>query len=245
MNSLSASIFERDEHVDTPRVIRDGEVRGATSPPIPLWPLTNDRGPSIVTLMNWDESLFRAINGFAGQANSLDWLAETLSATGTLWVPGILLAGYWCWLSWKEALLAAPVLAGSIGLVDFMGARIKELVARPRPCMVLPNVHQVESCGKVFGFPSNHALNTATAAAFFQVLYPRSGWVSWPLVALIGLARVYIGAHYVTDVLAGWLIGGCCGAGVAWLLLQWPKFRRPSVPPLMPTSPKVPVGDNS
>ena len=62
--------------------------------------------------MNWDESLFRAINGFAGQVSFLDWLAETLSAFGTLRVPGILLAGYWCWLSWREALLAAPVLAG-------------------------------------------------------------------------------------------------------------------------------------
>ena len=225
-------------------VIWDGDNRGATSPPIPLWPLTNDRRPSIVTLMNWDESLFRAVNGFAGQVSFLDWLAETLSAIGTLWVPGILLTGYWCWLSWREALLAAPVLGGSIGLVDFMGARIKDLVARPRPCMVLPDVHQIEGCGKVFAFPSNHALNTATAAAFFQVLYPRSGWVSWPLVAMIGLARVYIGAHYVSDVLVGWLIGGCCGGGVAWLLLQWPKFRRRSVSPPAATPTHIPSGHN-
>lgn len=195
--------------------------------------------------MNWDESLLRAINAFAGGSSSLDWLAETLSARGTLWVPGILLAGYWCWVSWREALLAGPVLAASVGLLDFVGARIKDLVARPRPCMVLPDLHQLEGCGKMFGFPSNHAINTATVAAFFQVLYPRSGWVSWPLVALIGLARVYLGAHYVTDVVGGWLIGGCCGAGVAWLLLQWPQFRRRSVPPLMPTSTKVPVGDSS
>src|SRR5262249_60682812 len=116
-------------------------------------PFANDAVRSFVAPMNWAECLFGAINGFARQVTSLRWLAETLSAAGTLWVPGILLAGYWYSLSWKEALLAAPVLAGSIGLVDFMGARIKELVARPRPCMVLPDVHQVESCGKVFGFP--------------------------------------------------------------------------------------------
>lgn len=175
--------------------------------------------------MSLDESLFRAVNGFAGQSTVVDWLALTLSAPGMLWAPGILLTGYWLWLSRREALIGGPLLGGLIGLVDLMGAQIKHLVARPRPCMVLSDVHQIEACGKAFGFPSNHAINTATAAAFFQVLYPKSGWLSWPLVGLIGLARVFIGAHYVTDVLGGWVLGGLCGAGAAWLLLQWPRFR--------------------
>jgi undecaprenyl-diphosphatase len=47
---------------------------------------------------------------------------------------------------------------------------------------------------------------------------------------LIGLARVFIGAHYVTDVLGGWILGGLCGAAMAWLLLHWPTFRERSVP---------------
>jgi undecaprenyl-diphosphatase len=172
--------------------------------------------------MSVDESLFRAINGFAGQSAWLDELALGLSRSSLLWVPGVLLTGYWLWLSWREVLLAAPVLAGSIGLLDFVGARIKDLAARPRPCMAFLDI---QSCGKTFGFPSNHAINTATAAAFFHVLYPRSGWVSWPLVGLIGLSRVYIGAHYVTDVLGGWVIGGVFGAGVAWLLLRYSRVR--------------------
>lgn len=179
--------------------------------------------------MSWDESLFRAINSFAGKSDTLDWLALTISSPSLLWVPGILLSCYWLWLSWREAVVGAPVLAGSIGLLDFIGAQLKHLVARPRPCMILSDVHHVAGCGKVFSFPSNHAINTATAAAFLQVLYPKSGWVSWPLVFLVGLARVFIGAHYVTDVIGGWAIGGVCGAGVAWLLLQWPKFRQPSL----------------
>ena len=183
--------------------------------------------------MSWDESLFRAINGFAGQSAWLDELALSLSRSSLLWIPGIVLAGYWLWLSWREALLAAPVLAASIGLLDFVGARIKDFAARPRPCMALPDIHQIEACGKTFGFPSNHAINTATAAAFLHVLYPRSGWVSWPLVALVGFARVYIGAHYVTDVLGGWIFGGLIGGGIAWALLQWPRFRQG---PMMPAS---------
>jgi len=195
--------------------------------------------------MNWDESLFRAINGFAGRSSALDGLALTLSAPGTLWAPGIMLTVYWIWLSRREALIAAPVLAGAIGLLDFVGAQIKHLVARPRPCVTLLDIHQLEACGKVFGFPSNHAVNTATAAAFLHVLYPRSGWISWPLVGLVGLARVLIGAHYVTDVVGGWVLGGVCGAGAAWVLLQWPRFRRRSRVPASDGSPLVDAGTSN
>jgi undecaprenyl-diphosphatase len=37
---------------------------------------------------------------------------------------------------------------------------------------------------------------------------------------------VFIGAHYVTDVLGGWMLGGVIGGGAAWALLQWPRFRK-------------------
>lgn len=176
-------------------------------------------------MTSWDESLFLAINGLAGQASGLDALMLALADPARLWAPGILLGGYWLWLNRREAVLAAPVLAGIIGLADFLGARLKDLVARPRPCVALSQLHQLQACGKVFSFPSNHAVNTAAAAAFLQVLYPRSGWISWPLVLVIGFARVYIGAHYVTDVVGGWLIGALVGAGAAWLLLRWARFR--------------------
>ena len=176
--------------------------------------------------MSWDESFFRAINGLAGQSVWIDQWALSLSQSSLLWVPGIVLTVYWFWLSRREALLGAPALAATIGVADFLGARLKDLIARPRPCMSLLDIHQLEAaCGKVFSFPSNHAINTALAAAFLQVLYPRSGWVSWPLVGLIGLSRVYIGAHYVTDVLGGWMIGGLIGAGAAWLLLRYSRVR--------------------
>ncbi|WP_455243638.1 phosphatase PAP2 family protein, partial [Petrachloros mirabilis] len=122
--------------------------------------------------MSWDESLTGVINSFSGQSPMLDWLALTLSSPSMLWAPGLLLTGYWVWLSWREALIAAPVFGGAIGLLDFIGAQLKHLVARPRPCMVMPDLHQLQACGKVFSFPSNHAVNTATAAAFLQVLYP-------------------------------------------------------------------------
>lgn len=189
----------------------------------------------MVSAMGVDAFLTRSINELAGQSSWMDWWFLHLSDPDVLWLPGILLGIYWLWLSPREAVIGGLSLGASIGLFDFLGAQIKHLVARPRPCVSMLDLHQLQACGKTFSFPSNHAINTATAAAFLQVLYPRSGWISWPIVGLVGWARVYIGAHYVTDVLGGWMIGGLCGAGIAWLLLQWPQFRQRGLSPMAST----------
>lgn len=178
--------------------------------------------------MSIDESLFFAINGLAGSSSTVDQFFLLLGTRSTLYIPGALAIGYWLWAHRWEALLGGPVLAGGVGLTDFLGGQLKWLVERVRPCRALSQAINVEpgGCGGLFSFPSNHAANTAAIAAFLQVLYPKSGWVTWPVVVLIGFARVYVGAHYVTDVLGGWTLGGIVGGGAAWALLQWPTFRQ-------------------
>jgi len=171
--------------------------------------------------------MFQAVNGMAGQVSWLDWLMLQLGRPKLLILPGLLALGYWMWRRQAEAALGGPTLAVLFGLADGLGALLKQLVERVRPCHALSGVHQLAGCGGTFSFPSNHALNTAAAAAFLHVLYPRTGWVSWPLVAVIGFSRVWVGGHYLTDVLGGWVIGGVLGTGVALLLLRWPKFRAP------------------
>lgn len=175
--------------------------------------------------MSWDIALFQAINGLAGQAEWLDWLMFQLGRPKFLLMPALLAMGYWAWARKVEAAIGGPLLYATLGIGDLLGAQIKWMVERVRPCRVLSGVHELAGCGGTFSFPSNHALNTAAAAAFLQVLYPATGWVSWPLVAVIGFSRVYVGGHYATDVLGGWAVGGLLGAGAALLLLRWPAFR--------------------
>jgi undecaprenyl-diphosphatase len=178
--------------------------------------------------MTWDESLFLAINGLAGQSAAADHFFLQIGNRSMLYLPGACAIAYWIWSNRREALLGGPVLGAAVGLTDFVGGQLKWAFERVRPCRALAEAVKIEpsGCGGLFSFPSNHAANTAAIAAFLQVLYPKSGWVTWPIVALIGFARVYIGAHYVTDVLGGWMLGGVIGGGAAWALLQWPRFRK-------------------
>ena len=172
-----------------------------------------------------DEILFRGINGVAGWSSLLDRLMVELAKPGNLLFPVLVGAAYWAWVTWRECVIGGAMLAGVISATDALGTQLKGLVQRPRPCLTLADVHQLLGCGGAYSFPSNHAANTASAAAFFHILYPRTGWISWPLVAAIGISRVYIGAHYLTDVVGGWIVGGLIGASVAWCLRRWSRFR--------------------
>ena len=178
--------------------------------------------------MGVDEALFLAINGLAGQLEAVDHFFLQLGNRSTLYLPGACAIAFWIWNTRREALLGGPVLGAAVGLTDFVGGQLKWVFERVRPCRALAEAVKIEpsGCGGLFSFPSNHAANTAAIAAFLQVLYPKSGWVTWPIVALIGFARVYIGAHYVTDVLGGWMLGALLGGGAAFALLQWPRFRQ-------------------
>ncbi|PJA77808.1 MAG: hypothetical protein CO149_07475 [Nitrospirae bacterium CG_4_9_14_3_um_filter_51_5] len=179
--------------------------------------------------MKSDEMWFAYIHGWAGQFAGLDWFMLQMSRESNLVIPGILLVGYWVWVKWGEAKFAIPCLALLVGLSDFLGGRLKMLIGRPRPCQVLEHIHELVGCGGAFSMPSNHALNSGTVISFLVMLYPALGWVLWPFLGMIGLSRVFLGAHYVTDVLVGVGLGALLGGGVGFLI-KTQVFRRKSLP---------------
>ncbi len=91
----------------------------------------------------------------------------------------------------------------------------KGLFKQPRPYWVDKSL--MLDTDVSFGIPSGHAMNAVSLWGYLAIIW-RSAW-RWLLVAivvLISLSRIYLGVHFPTDVLAGWLLG---------LLLIWAYFK--------------------
>jgi len=181
-------------------------------------------------LQRWDTQLFYWV--FEGLR--ADWLTPLmlfLSEGNKWWTVRIGVLLLWLFLVWRGgrtrtfALLLIPTLIIANELCDWL----KAWVGRARPCVALP----IEPLtGKLTSpsFPSAHAANMAALVGLSGVV---GSWqialrLCW-LPLLVGLARIYVGVHYPSDVVGGWLLGWGVGIGVGWLW-RWIAARRTSRP---------------
>ncbi|GAA3723366.1 phosphatase PAP2 family protein [Gordonia hankookensis] len=121
----------------------------------------------------------------------------------------------------EAILVGAGSFAGYLLMVG-----LKHLFARPRP-PIADRLLDIDT----YSFPSGHAMMSTVVFGLLAVAaYRLSAWVrAHPAVLLIapiwaiaiGCSRVYLGVHWTTDVLAGWLIGAAWVAGCAWLCARW------------------------
>ncbi len=115
--------------------------------------------------------------------------------------------------SWRRALLlslAAVLLAN--GMTDVLKAALRDL----RPCVELADVTLRVGRLTSFGTASAHSANMAAVAAIFwaQTRWKGSFWIV--IAFLTGLSRIYVGVHYPSQVLRGWL----CGLFAALIILK-------------------------
>lgn len=153
-----------------------------------------------------------------------DWPSHVvlgLLLLGTAWIRGS--------RKWSRVfltMLMAMALAGVAGDV------VKRTIPRARP-----SVHTDTRWGgprfstKFHSFPSGHV---GASTAFFGVLIiarRRVGLACLPIPILIGFSRMYIGAHYLSDVVCAGVLGILCALIVARLMLPClqPRGRHPQI----------------
>lgn len=178
-------------------------------------------------LEHFDVSLFSLINGLHSPA--VDHLMVLLSSRW-VFIPLYLLLVGLLYRKYGAGIWIILLAVGGLILVsDQLSVAVKNAVERLRPCHH-PGllVHVVNGkCGSLFGFYSSHASNTAALAAFCSLLFQNKQWTgglaAWCFI--VGYSRIYLGAHYPGDVLAGWVMGGLLGLVAGWLVVSRIKAR--------------------
>jgi undecaprenyl-diphosphatase len=103
---------------------------------------------------------------------------------------------------------------------------MKELIERPRPHALLPDVIVRDEAGGL-GFPSGHTTMAFALAAVLHPILPAGvRWIPWVLATLVGLARVYEGVHWPMDVVGGAALGIAIGSATSALMTSQYGRRR-------------------
>ncbi|MBU2965155.1 phosphatase PAP2 family protein [Amphritea sp. 2_MG-2023] len=116
---------------------------------------------------------------------------------------GLLLA----WLEPKHGgeFLLAGLFVFAIELPVYL--YLKQLIKRDRPCDRFADVTPQITPADKFSLPSGHAAAAFVFASLLAVYYPAFMMLGYTLAGLIALARVFLGVHYPTDILAGAVLG--------------------------------------
>jgi len=174
--------------------------------------------------MNFDANIVEWINGHHSEfGDELMWFVSQ----PTTWIPLYVLLLVLLWFKvrdWRVLFIILIGFAIAVGLSDFICSGVlKPLVARLRPHYSdLVGLHKVHNyMGDRYSFCSSHAANSMAVALLFSLLYRKKIatvlLMIW--VAVVCYSRLYLAAHYPTDILAGLAIGSLF-AVVVWLVLS-------------------------
>jgi len=164
-------------------------------------------------LVRADTAIYNMLQGLRSLAG--DQVMIAITELGDAVVAGAVAAVVLLWLSWRRAWYAAACWAAAVAGAGVIGIVIKLALHRPRPISIYAG-------WDAFSFPSGHATTNAAIYGFLAVLLARHArpalqvWIGGAAaftVALIGFSRIYLGAHWFSDVVGG------IAFGTAWIAL--------------------------
>ena len=135
--------------------------------------------------------------------------------------------GGWFWILCAVILLAVPKTrkAGCAAILSVIfgflvtNVLLKNLVARPRPFAVINALTPLIAKPTDFSFPSGHTtVSFAVALVIARMLPKKYGVPAVILAALVAFSRLYLGVHYPTDVLAGFVVALVGSTLAVWIV---------------------------
>ena len=173
-----------------------------------------------------DSQITAWINNLSGKLHALDQLIVLTTNYG---VPLIVLsvAGQW-WVQSNRFHHRHVIVAS--GLSFLLGLGINQIILlfiqRVRP-YDLGITHLLIEKSTDFSFPSDHATATAAIAfAFLSNAMKKEGFVYFIAMLIITFSRIYVGTHYLSDILGGMLIAAVAAAAVKFLYRERSKLDR-------------------
>jgi membrane-associated phospholipid phosphatase len=168
---------------------------------------------------------------------------EALSTIGSWWVYLLGFTAVTGWLLWRRLTRLAVFVALTVAVNPLLNELVKVAVHRARPVLTDPVGHADGA-----SFPSGHAQAAMVGYSvlllvFLPVLRGPARSVAIVAAALmvlaIGFSRVALGVHYVSDVLAGYVLGAAWVASMIALFNTWRRERRrPSTDPAQGLEPE-------
>ena len=156
-------------------------------------------------------------------------VAKALAFLGGVWSTWIIRTVVLALLTWRRKWLHLGAFVLAVVTSEALIGPLKALYERPRPPGSL-----VET--STYSFPSGHAIAGAVTAVGLVIVMLPPGHTRWVwerraalYASLMALSRTYIGAHWLSDVVAGALIGSALAIGWPALLVLW-RFRASARP---------------
>ncbi|CCH87284.1 Phosphoesterase PA-phosphatase [Modestobacter italicus] len=205
-----------------------GQTRSRVASVVPAW-LAVGGSAVVVALLAWavlagldplldaDRAVSDALYAGDGRSRWLELVLQVATAPGLSASRAVVLLPVLAWLVLRRAgWTAAWVFVAAAGISP-LTTLLKDAVGRLRPQFADGGAGYAS-----FGYPSGHASGIAALVTILLVLaWPlleppaRRAWlaVGAALVLLVGLTRIWLGVHYLSDVLGGWALG------LGWTLL--------------------------